>query len=772
MTYVGSSVKRIEDRPLLTGAARFIADLSVPHQLHLRVVRSPVAHGRIVDVDVSAADGIPGVESVWTAADIAGVPPIDYRMSMVAGVEAYRQPVLAQRHVRYVGEPVAVVLAEDPYLAEDAAEAVHIDIEELEPAVDPILDGGRATEVAVVKKGYGDVERAFDIASTVVEMDFRVGRHSGVPMETRGALARYDPMSSTIEMFGAAKVPHHNRTAIAAMLGLPTAALVLRELHVGGGFGIRGELYPEDVLVCLAAMRIGRPVKWVEDRREHMIAANHSRDQVHRIRAAVDPDGWVRGVVDDFWVDQGAYLRTHEVVVADLSASLLPGPYSWPAYRARGHVRLTNKTPCGTYRAPGRYETSFVRERLMDVIAHRLDLDPAAVRRRNLIPADAMPFSRGIDALGTSVTYDSGDYRAILDRVLDHLDYEHLSKDLARRRADGEAAGIGMGFFVEKSGLGPFDGVRVEVDEAGQVVVVTGAASIGQGVETSIAQICADALGVSMDSVRVRHGQTDDIAYGMGAFASRVTVMTGSATLIASRRVREKALDVAASVLEARHEDLTVEDGRVFVRGSPEGPSVTLGEVARRLRPGLVDDDPGLVAEGWFEADHMTYPYGVHAAVVRVDRDTGEVTLERFVVAYDVGRAINPDLVDGQIHGGAAQGIGGALLEEFVYDESGQPLAASFMDYLIPTLHEMPTVEVLVSEDAPSPINPLGVKGAGEGGITAVGAAIGNAVADALECPLEIRRLPLSPDRVRQIVARLAKGDRSGVKGNPVCDDG
>ena len=754
MTYVGSSVKRIEDRPLLTGAARFIADLSVPHQLHLRVVRSPVAHGRIVDVDVSAAEGIPGVEAVWTAADIAGVPPIDYRMSMVAGVEAYRQPVLAQRHVRYVGEPVAVVLAEDPYLAEDAAEAVHIDIEELEPAVDPILDGGRATEVAVVKKGYGDVERAFDIASTVVEMDFRVGRHSGVPMETRGALARYDPMSSTIEMFGAAKVPHHNRTAIAAMLGLPTAALVLRELHVGGGFGIRGELYPEDVLVCLAAMRIGRPVKWVEDRREHMIAANHSRDQVHRIRAAVDPDGWVRGVVDEFWVDQGAYLRTHEVVVADLSASLLPGPYLWPAYRARGHVRLTNKTPCGTYRAPGRYETSFVRERLMDVIAHRLDLDPAAVRRRNLIPADAMPFSRGIDALGTSVTYDSGDYRAILDRVLDHLDYKHLSKDLARRRADGEAAGIGMGFFVEKSGLGPFDGVRVEVDEAGQVVVVTGAASIGQGVETSIAQICADALGVSMDSVRVRHGQTDDMAYGMGAFASRVTVMTGSATLIASRRVREKALDVAASVLEARHEDLTVEDGRVFVRGSPEGPSVTLGEVARRLRPGLVDDDPGLVAEGWFEADHMTYPYGVHAAVVRVDRDTGEVTLERFVVAYDVGRAINPDLVDGQIHGGAAQGIGGALLEEFVYDESGQPLAASFMDYLMPTLHEMPTVEVLVSEDAPSPINPLGVKGAGEGGITAVGAAIGNAVADALECPLDVTRLPLSPDRVRDLVRR------------------
>jgi len=369
------------------------------------------------------------------------------------------------------------------------------------------------------------------------------------------------------------------------------------------------------VLVCLAALRLGRPVRWVEDRREHMMAANHSRDQVHRIRAAVDTDGRVRGVVDEFRVDQGAYLRTHEVVVADLTASLLPGPYRWPAYRCSGRVVLTNKTPCGTYRAPGRYESSFVRERLMDVIAHRLGLDPADVRRRNLVPVDAMPFSRKIDALGTSLTYDSGDYAALLDRVLSHLDYERLPGDLAKRRESGEAVGMGMGFFIEKSGLGPFDGVRVTVDESGRVVVTTGAASIGQGVGTSIAQICADTLGVGIDSVEVRHGQTDEISYGMGAFASRVPVMSGSAALIASRRVREKALDVAASVLEASREDLTVEHGRVFVRGSPEGPSVALGEVGRRLGPGMVDEDPGLAAEGWLEVDHMTYPYGVHAAV-------------------------------------------------------------------------------------------------------------------------------------------------------------
>ena len=756
MTYIGRSVKRIEDRPLLTGAARFTADLSLPHQLHMRVVRSPVAHGRIVGIDSATALVPPGVEAVWTSADVADLPPIDFRMPMVAGLEAHRQPVLADGFVRYVGEPVAVVLAEDPYLAEDAAEAVDLDIEELEPVVHPFAPRSAAMEVALVEKGYGEVEQAFEEADVVVEMDFEVGRHSGVPMETRGALARYDPTTSTLEMFGAAKVPHYNRTAIARMLGLPPSDVVLREVHVGGGFGIRGELYPEDVLVCLAAFRLGRAVRWVEDRREHMMAANHSRDQAHRIRAAVDTDGWVRGVVDEFRLDQGAYLRTHEVVVADLTASLLPGPYRWPAYRCRGRVVLTNKTPCGTYRAPGRYESSFVRERLMDVVAHKLGLDPADVRRRNLVPVDAMPYTREIDALGTSLTYDSGDYQSLLERVLRHLDYERLSGDLAMRRAAGEPVGVGMGFFIEKSGLGPFDGVRITVDESGRVVVTTGAASIGQGVETAVAQICADTLGVGMDAVQVRHGQTDEIAYGMGAFASRVTVMTGSATLIAARRVREKALDVAASVLEANREDLKVEDGRVFVRGSREGPSVTLGEVARGLRPGLVDGDPGLTAEGWFEVDHMTYPYGVHAAVVRVDRETGEVVIERLVVAYDVGRAVNPDLVDGQIHGGAAQGVGGALLEEFVYDESGQPLAASFMDYLMPTLHEMPDVEVLVSEDAPSPINPLGVKGAGEGGITAVGAAIGNAVADALGCPLDVTRLPLSPDRVRDLAKRVS----------------
>lgn len=756
MTYIGRPVARIEDRPLLTGSARFAADLSLPHQLHMRVVRSPVAHGRIVGIDTSEARSVPGVEAVWTADDTRDIPVIDFRMPMITGVESYRQPVLALDTVRYVGEPVAVVLAEDPYLAEDAAERVFVDIDELPPVVDPHRAGSDATEVGVVEKAYGDLAAAFAGAYLVVELELSVGRHSAIPMESRGALARYDAISSTLEMFGAAKVPHYNRMAIARMLGMPTASVVLREVHVGGGFGVRGELYPEDVLVCWAARRTGRPVRWVEDRREHMLAANHSRDQAHRIRAAVDEDGWVRGVNAEFRVDQGAYLRTHETTVSELTSSMLPGPYVWPAYRCIGHVRLSNKTPCGTYRAPGRYESSFVRERLMDVIAHRLGLDPVEVRRRNLIPREAMPFERGISAIGTEVVYDSGDYELLLDRLVDHLDYRRLLGELADRRARGETVGLGMGFFVEKSGLGPFDGVRITVDESGRVVVVTGVASIGQGIETCLAQICADNLGVGIDSVSVRHGQTDDLAWGMGAFASRVTVMSGSATLLAARRVRGKALDVASQALEARREDLEIEDGRVFVRGSPGGPAITLGEVARCLRPGLADGEPGLTDEGWFEVDHMVYPYGIHVAVVRVDRETGAVEVERLVVAYDAGRAVNPVLVDGQIHGGAAQGMGGAILEEFLYDESGQPLASTFMDYLMPTMEEMPPVEVLVTEEAPSPLNPLGVKGAGEGGITAVGAAIANAVADALGCQEGVTRIPLNPERVRSIAEHPA----------------
>ena len=513
---LGQSIRRIEDRPLLTGKGRFAADIGFPGQLHMRAVRSPVAFGRLRAIETGEALAMAGVAAVWTGADVAAIPPIDFRQVRVPGLEPYRQPILAQEFVRYVGEPLAVVFAADPYLAEDAAELVFAEIDELEPCLDATAEPGAflpgvSTEAAIVEKAYGDPAGAFARAHAVVALRLAVGRHSGVPLETRGAIARYDAARGLLELHGAAKIPHINRRAIAGMLDLPLERIHLFEGHVGGGFGIRGELYPEDVLACLAALRLQRPVKWIEDRREHLLAANHARDQVHEIRAAVDAQGFILGIDDEFWTDQGAYVRTHAATVTDLTAAILPGPYVVPAYRSRGHIRLTNKTPCGTYRAPGRFEGTFVRERLLDAIAARLGRDPLEVRRVNLIGPDAMPFARGVDALGTEVVYDSGDYPALLEHLLARIGHADLEQRLALRRACGEKVGFGLGFFVEKSGLGPFDDARVLLEADGGIEVVTGAASVGQGIETALAQIGAEALGVLPEAIRVTHGRTDRI---------------------------------------------------------------------------------------------------------------------------------------------------------------------------------------------------------------------------------------------------------------------
>ncbi|MDZ7677768.1 MAG: molybdopterin cofactor-binding domain-containing protein [Acidimicrobiales bacterium] len=441
---IGQSVPRLEDRPLLTGRGRFAADLSREGQLHMRVVRSTVAHGRICRVDTTGVRGLAGVVAVYTAQDLpTGFPPIATRQVGFADMVPYLQPVLATDRVRYVGEPVAVVLAVDEYLAEDAAEKVVVEVDELPVTLDPVVDpvhwddAGNDTEALRLVEDYGGVDEAFDRADLIVELELSVGRHSGVPMETRGSLAHLDPVSGVLMVEGAAKVPHYNRSAIATMLGIPPARIELHEGHVGGSFGVRGELYPEDVLVAWSALRTGRPVKWIEDRREHLMAANHSRDQVHRIRAAVDSDGVILAIDDEFWLDQGAYVRTHGATVPTLTATLLPGPYRVPAYRVVGHVRLTHKTPAGTYRAPGRYEAAFVRERLVDAIADRLGRDRAEVRRVNLIGVDEMPYRRPMSVLGSQVEYDSGDYAKMLDRVLDHVDYPTLVADLERRRQRG-----------------------------------------------------------------------------------------------------------------------------------------------------------------------------------------------------------------------------------------------------------------------------------------------------------------------------------------------
>ncbi|HET9817316.1 MAG TPA: xanthine dehydrogenase family protein molybdopterin-binding subunit, partial [Xanthobacteraceae bacterium] len=589
MSVIGRSLARLEDRPLVMGRGEFAADVAFPHMLHLRLVRSAHAHGRLVSIEASAALALPGVAAVWTSADVAEIPPIDFRLTRIEGLAPYRQPILARERVRYVGEPVAAVFATDPYVAEDAADLVTIEVDDLPPLLDASaapgeFEAGRSTEAALVEKAYGDLAAGFRNAAAVVELDLAIGRHSGVPLETRGAIARYDAARDVLELYGAAKVPHWNRDNIARMLRRARASVHLIEGHVGGGFGIRGELYPEDVLVSLAALRFGRPVKWIEDRREHLIAANHSRQQRHMVRAAVDREGRLLAVEDEFFHDQGGYVRTHAATVPDLAAAMLPGPYRIPAYRAAGHVRLTNKTPCGTYRAPGRFESTFVRERLLDAIAVRLSIDPIEVRRRNLIGKEEMPYGRPLATLGTEVVLDSGDYAGLLDQALAAAKWNDLQDELKRRRAGGECVGAGLALFVEKSGLGPYDGVRVSVDSAGMVEVVTGAASLGQGLETVVAQICADALGVDYRRVRVVHGRTDRIPFGMGAFASRATVMTGEATRRAAVDVRAKALEVAAELMQQDAGALAVSDGKVVCKGA-DGPSIALGEIARALEP-------------------------------------------------------------------------------------------------------------------------------------------------------------------------------------------
>jgi aerobic carbon-monoxide dehydrogenase large subunit len=762
---IGQSVQRIEDRPLIIGKGMFAGDISFAHQFHMRIVRSTSAHGTIKRIDTTAARALPGVYAVWTAADIPEIGPIDFREGKIEKLEPYRQPVLATDRVRYVGEPVAAVFACDAYTAEDAADLVEVEIEDLPVIMDARSAPGEfapglSTEAAIISQGFGDTGSAFASAHAIVEIEVSVGRHSGVPLETRGAIGRYDAARDVLELHGAAKVPHKNKETLARLFGRPASALHLFEYHVGGGFGVRGEIYPEDILVLAAALRFGGAVKWIEDRREHLMAANQSREQHHKVRAAVDAKGALLAIENEFWHDQGAYPRTHAMRVAETTCGILPGPYRVGAYKAVGHYTLTNKTPAATYRAPGRYETNFVRERLLDAIAARLNISRIDVRKENLIRSDEMPYARPLEVLEDDVSYDSGDYSGLLDKSLKAIGWDDLQGELAARRAKGELVGVGVAAFVEKSGLGPSDGAHVCVDTTGAIEVITGGASVGQGFETVMAQVCAEALGTDYRKIRVVHGRTDRIDFGIGAHASRATVMTANAVHAAALKVREKALSFAAEMLQSDASILDIVDGRVVRRGEPDGPSISLGDIANHLRPAAKlrrGREPGLSSDGWFDTDHQVYPYGNQLAVVALDRETGAVNVEQYVIAYDIGRAINPVLVRGQILGGFAQGLGGALYEEFLYDQRGEPLSVTFVDYLMPTANEVPAVQVIIAEDAPSPRNPLGIKGAGESGIAAVGAAIASAVDDALGAPGAITQLPITPQRLKRIIDKLAK---------------
>ena len=768
MAYIGARVKRNEDPRFLRGLGKFVADFSRPRMLHAMVFRSPCAHARIVNVDAAKASRLPGVVGVLTSADIVGVPAIPMRTGQIEGLERCLQTPLAKDKVRYVGEPVAVLVAQDRYVAEDAIELVDFEYEPLDAVTDTrdamasgaavLHDTAGRNVAARFTVDVGDVDRAVAEADYVLDDEFYIQRHSGVPLETRGLVAEFDEGLQVLSVWGPTKIVHRNRVILADLLDLPASAIHFMEPDVGGGFGTRGEFYPEDYLIPLLAMRLRRPVCWIEDRHENLTAMNHAREQWHRTKVAIRRDGTILALDVEFLFDMGAYTRTHGGVPAISGSAMLRGPYHIENYRCRVSCVLTNKTPVGTYRSPGRYEGAFVRERVMDRVARQLGLDPAEVRRRNFIPAEKLPYDVGPHPFH-DVVYDSGNFSEHFEKALARIDYPKLKTSCEAAKRQGRAVGLGLACYVETAGRGPWEYARLSIDAWGKITLYAGCANMGQGVETILSQIVADELEVPPAEIRVIHGDTNLVPFGMGTHASRTTVMAGNAASLAAAKVKERLLFLAAAHFEIALDDLVFVNGRIVVRGAPER-AVNLAEIARLAEPNLAlkhGAEPGISETAYFyNSDRRPFPYGTHVVVAEVDRETGMVELKEYLVAQDVGRAINPTLIEGQMIGGVAQGIGGALLEEFRYDEAGQPLATSFMDYLMPTAMEIPVVDVLITEDAPSPVNPLGAKGAGEGGIVAVGGAIANAVSDALGA--EVTRLPMTPEYVLDIANRGREG--------------
>ena len=770
--FIGQRVKRKEDPRFLRGEGNYVGDIQLHGMVHAALLRSPHAHAWIRAVNTQEALRIPGVLSVITFQDISHLAkPIPTRLASHPSFVHYLQYPLAKEKVRYVGEPVAVVVADSRYVAEDALECIQTDYEPL-PAVVNTRSAVKADAVRVHEQtagnlagcgvvDLGDVEGAFRRAELSFSEQFTIQRHTGMPMETRGLIAEYNRGTKVLTVWGPTKVPYFNRSVLATFLGLPEHGIHFIEPDVGGGFGVRGEFYPEDFLIPFLALRLDRPVKWIEDRREHFLATNHSREQRWEVEVAAGKEGDLQAVKARIWNDMGAYIRGSTIPA--LAAGVFPGPYRLPNYWCEWNAVITNKTPVGTYRAPSRYESNFVRERLMDLISSRLGLDPAAVRFRNFIQPQEMPYSVGTSVLTTPIVYDSGDYPRLMRKAVELSDYGRLRKEQASRRAEGKYVGIGLACFVEKTGTGPFEAVRVRMDRSGKAVVYTGATSVGQGLETTLAQICAGELGLGIDDVTVVHGDTSLAPHSTGTFASRVTVMGGNAVLLAARKLREKVIRLAAEYFGCSEEEVRFE-GSTLSAKSGRREALSLGELMRHASDSWKWGVSGLDLEAthYFEAKHMTYPHGAQVALVEVDAGTGVVTVKKLWSLYDVGRAVNPMLLEGQIVGGVAQGLGGAFLEELAYDEAGQLLSTSFMDYLLPSSMEMPPGEVHLFENDPSPLNPLGLKGGGEGGTAGVGAAIANAVSDALK-PLDIQitSLPLSPNKLMDLISKSRRMNES-----------
>ncbi|MDR7434600.1 MAG: aerobic carbon-monoxide dehydrogenase large subunit [Armatimonadota bacterium] len=767
--YFGEPIKRNEDPRLLTGRGTFVDDIRPPGLLHAAFLRSPFAHARILSIRTEKARALPGVVAVYTHADLppALQEPLPKLIPHPALIHHKTQYALAPDKVRHVGEPIAVVIAENRYVAEDALELIEVEYDPLPPVVDleqaiqpdaPLVHEDAGTNVcAHYTQRVGNVEEAFAKAAYVFTERFVIDRGTAAPMECRGVVAQWEPKMRQLTVWDSTQAPIPIRNGLARLFGLPQSSVRVIAPDIGGGFGPKIMMfYPEEVVVPFAAMQLERPVKWIEDRLENFVAMNQEREQIHEASIAVDKEGRILGVKTVFLYDAGAYIP-YGLIVPIVASTTLPGPYKIPNYHCEFRAVFTNKTIVSPYRGAGRPHGVFVMERLMDRVARELNLDRAEVRRRNFIQPDEFPYDVGLIYQDNApLIYDSGNYPACLEKALEMIGYDRWPSERERYRREGRYVGLGLACYVEGSGIGPYEGCRVTVEPSGKVYAATSVGTQGQGHFTSFAQIIADILSVPVEDVTITTGDSGAFSWGTGTFASRAAVVAGNAVALAAQAVREKALRVAATLLEARVEDLELRDGRVFVRGVP-GRSLSLGEIAVAANPlrGTIPEEweqPGLEATRYFAPPRGTFSNGVHAAILEVDIHTGMINILKYVVVHDCGRIINPMILDGQIRGGVAQGIGNAFYEKLVYDENGQLLTRTFMDYLLPTAMEVPEVEIAHVE-TPSPLNPLGVKGAGEAGTIPVPAVFASAIDDALaEFSVRITEMPLSPNRLLEII--------------------
>jgi carbon-monoxide dehydrogenase large subunit len=753
-SFVGSPIERVEDLRFLRGKGLYVSDFSRPNQLHAVIFRSSEAHGKIRKLDVSRALGLKGVHAIITAKDFGARPPhIPLRLQPLPELEPFHQPVLAYEKVRYVGEPVAVVVAESAAIAEDALELIDLEIESLPPITDRasaekaesiLFDPHGSNRALVWTAVKGDAQAAFVKADLVLKERFHIQRHAAMFMEPRGFVAEWNTQEQRLTVWGAAKVAWANRRILAGAMGIDPSAIDMIELDVGGGFGSRGEFYPEDFLIPAAARIVGRPVKWGEDRREHLMCANHARDIEINVEMALAKDGRILGLRGMCYSDNGAYLRTNGSVGPRNVAQFMSGPYKIEHIHLQTTMLTTNKTPSGTYRGPGRFETDFARERLIDLAAKKLGIDRVEIRLKNLVADAEMPYPLATITPFESVTeLDSGDYHEVFNRCMKEFKWSEKSA-LQGKLIDGRYHGIAIGSFIEGGAAGPKEDARLALETDGTLTVYLGSSAVGQGLETIMTQIAADAMEMPFDSIRILHGSTSHVTEGFGSYHSRSTVMGGSAILLAAEKLKEKIREAAAQKLGCAPSDVTI-DG---TQAKAKGQSLPFAGLATAA----------IDVEATFFNKKYTYAYGTQAAHVSVDIGTGHVRIHEYVSVEDVGRMINPLTLHGQAVGSIVQGLGGTFLEHLIYDENGQIQTGSLADYLMPTATDFPNIRSVTLELKPSPNNPLGAKGAGEGGIIPVGGIVANAVANALNhLGVEPKELPLSPPRVWALIQKAKK---------------